>query len=224
MPRAIAYIRVSTTKQGRSGLGMEAQRDAIVRFAEAEGFEIAEMFLEVETGKGSDALDRRPQLRAALDKARVMQCPVIVAKLDRLSRDVAFIATLMTQRVPFIVASLGANCDPFMLHLYAAIAEQERRIISERTKAALAAAKARGTSLGGWRGGPVVDQAKGVEAIQHKAQAFRSDVGPMIHDLQSRGMSLRQIAAELDRQGVKTSRGKDWTAAAVSRVLNASRA
>ena len=114
MPRVIAYIRVSTAKQGKSGLGMEAQQKAIAQFAEAEGFEIAETFLEVETGKGSDALDRRPQLRAALDKARVMQCPVIVAKLDRLSRDVAFIATLMTQRVPFIVASLGANCDPFM--------------------------------------------------------------------------------------------------------------
>jgi len=224
MPRAIAYIRVSTTQQGRSGLGMEAQREAIARFAEAEGFEIAETLLEVETGKGSDALDRRPQLRAALDKARVMQCPVIVAKLDRLSRDVAFIATLMTQRVPFIVAALGANCDPFMLHLYAAIAEQERRVISERTKAALAAAKARGTSLGGWRGGPVVDQAKGVAAIQHKAQAFRSDVGPVINYLHSLGFSLRRIASEMDRQGIKTSRGKKWTAAAVSRVLNASRA
>lgn len=224
MPRAIAYIRVSTTKQGRSGLGMEAQREAIARFAEAEGFEIAETFLEVETGKGSDALDRRPQLRAALDKARVMQCPVIVAKLDRLSRDVAFIATLMTQRVPFIVAALGANCDPFMLHLYAAIAEQERRVISQRTKEALAAAKARGASLGGWRGGPVVDQAKGVSTIQKNAAAFRSDVGPVINYLHSLGFSLRRIASELDRQGIKTSRGKDWTAAAVSRVLNASRA
>ncbi|KXV23279.1 recombinase family protein [Gluconobacter japonicus] len=225
MPRAIAYIRVSTTKQGRSGLGMEAQREAIARFAEAEGFEIAETFLEVETGKGSsDALDRRPQLRAALDKARVMQCPVIVAKLDRLSRDVAFIATLMTQRVPFIVAALGANCDPFMLHLYAAIAEQERRLISQRTKEALAAAKARGTSLGGWRGGPVVDQARGVAAIQKNAAAFRSDVGPVINYLHSLGFSLRRIASELDRQGIKTSRGKEWTAAAVSRVLNASRA
>lgn len=219
MSRAIAYIRVSTAKQGKSGLGMEAQQEAIARFAQAEGIEIAETFLEVETGKGSDALDRRPQLRGALDKARVMQCPVIVAKLDRLSRDVAFIATLMTQRVPFIVAALGKNCDPFMLHLYAAIAEQERRVISERTKSALAASKARGTVLGGWRGGPVVDHRQGVEAIQKNAAAFRSDVGPMIHELHSRGMSLRQIAAALTEQGIKTSRGKDWTATAVSRVL-----
>jgi DNA invertase Pin-like site-specific DNA recombinase len=152
-----------------------------------------------------------------------MQCPVIVAKLDRLSRDVAFIATLMTQRVPFIVAAIGKDADPFMLHVYAAMAEQERRVISERTKAALAASKARGTVLGGWRGGPVVDHRQGIDAIQQRAAAFRTDVGPMIRDLHSRGMSLRQIAAELDRQGVKTSRGKDWTAAAVSRVLNATK-
>ena len=221
MPRAVSYIRVSTAKQGKSGLGMEAQQECIARFAEVEGFEIADTFLEVETGKGSDALDRRPQLRAALNKARVMQCPIIVANLARLSRDVAFIATLMTQRVPFIVAAIGKDADPFMLHVYAAIAEQERRAISERTKAALAAAKARGTILGGWRGGPVVDHRKGIEVIQQRATAFRADVGPMIRDLNSRGMSLRQIAAELDRQGIKTSRGKEWTAAAVARVLKA---
>lgn len=223
MTKAVAYIRVSTAKQGRSGLGLEAQQETIARFAEVEGFEIAETFLEVETGKGTDALDRRPQLRAALDKARVMQCPVIVAKLDRLSRDVAFIATLMTQRVPFIVAAIGKDADPFMLHIYAVMAEQERRAISERTKAALASAKARGTILGGWRGGPVVDHRKGVEAIQAAAGAFRADVCPMIQDLHGQGLSLRQIAAELDRQGVKTSRGKAWTAAAVSRVLNATK-
>lgn len=223
MTRAIAYIRVSTAKQGKSGLGMDAQQERIARFAEAEGFEIADTFLEVETGKGSDALDRRPQLCAALNKARVMQCPVIVANLARLSRDVAFIATLMTQRVPFIVAAIGKDADPFMLHVYAAIAEQERRAISERTKAALAAAKARGTILGGWRGGPVVDHRKGVDAIQQRAAAFCADVAPMIRDLHSQGMSLRQIAAELDRQGIKTSRGKEWTAAAVARVLNATK-
>jgi len=221
MPRAIAYIRVSTAKQGRSGLGMEAQQEAIARFAESEGFEIAETFLEVETGKGSDALDRRPQLRAALDKARLMQCPVIVAKLDRLSRDVVFISTLMAQRVPFIVAALGVNADPFMLHMYAAIAEQERRVISERTKAALEAARSRGTALGGWRGGPVVEYAKGVEAIQKNAAAFREDVGPIIRYLSNSGMSLREIGGELKRQGIKTRRGANWSATAVSRVLKA---
>ncbi|WP_435053811.1 recombinase family protein [Mesorhizobium australicum] len=117
---------------------MEAQRAAVAHFAEAEGIGIIQEFTEVETGKGSDALDRRPQLAAALALARQAKCPVIVAKLDRLSRDVAFIAGLMVQRVPFIVAELGADADPFMLHLYTALAEKERRLISERTNAALA--------------------------------------------------------------------------------------
>ena len=133
MTSAVAYYRVSTQRQGRSGLGIEAQRAAVARFAEAEGITILQEFTEVETGKGADALDRRPQLAAALASARQAKCPVVVAKLDRLSRDVAFIAGLMAQRVPFIVAELGADADPFMLHLYAALAEKERRLISERT-------------------------------------------------------------------------------------------
>ena len=118
------------------------------RFAAAEGFEIIAEFTEVETGKGADALDRRPQLKAALKAAKKAKCEVAVAKLDRLSRDVAFIAGLMAQRVPFIVAALGSNVDPFMLHIYAALAEQERAMISQRTKEALQAAKARGVKLG----------------------------------------------------------------------------
>jgi len=112
---AIAYIRVSTARQGRSGLGLEAQCAAIARFCEAEGFEIVREHIEVETGKGADALDRRPELAAALAEARRRKCPVLVAKLDRLSRDVAFIAGLMAQRVPFIVAELGPDADPFTL-------------------------------------------------------------------------------------------------------------
>ena len=122
MSPLIAYYRVSTQKQGRSGLGLEAQRKAVAGFAEAEGFEIVAEFTEVETGKGSDALDRRPQLKAALKAAKKARCEVAVAKLDRLSRDVAFISGLMAQRVPFIVTALGRNVDPFMLHIYAAMA------------------------------------------------------------------------------------------------------
>src|SRR5262245_52415146 len=148
MKSAIAYYRVSTQRQGRSGLGLEAQRTAVACFAEAEGITIAGEFTEVETGKGADALDRRLQLAAALATARKEKCPVLVAKLDRLSRDVAFIAGLMAQRVPFIVAELGTDADPFMLHLYAALAEKERRQISERTRAALAARKEHGMKLG----------------------------------------------------------------------------
>src|SRR5439155_13362817 len=126
-----AYYRVSTVRQGtsgkrRNGLGLEAQRAAVERFCAAEGLEIAREFTEVETGKGADALDRRPQLATALADARKGKCPVVVAKLDRLTRDVAFISGLMSKRVPFIVAELGPNVDPFMLHIYAALAEKER--------------------------------------------------------------------------------------------------
>jgi DNA invertase Pin-like site-specific DNA recombinase len=144
----VAYYRVSTQKQGRSGLGLEAQRNAVGAFAKAEGFEIVAEFTEVETGKGSDALDRRPELKAALKAAKKAKCEVAVAKLDRLSRDVAFIAGLMSQRVPFIVCALGRSVDPFTLHIYAALAEQERRMISQRTSAGLQAAKARDVKLG----------------------------------------------------------------------------
>src|ERR1700749_2708547 len=148
MSNAVAYLRVSTQQQHRSGLGIEAQRAAVTRFGEAEGITIIGEFVEAESGKGSDALDRRPQLAAALAAARTARCSVVVSKLDRLSRDVAFVAGLMAQRVPFIVAELGRDADPFMLHLYAALAEKERRLISERTKAALAAKKANGIKLG----------------------------------------------------------------------------
>src|ERR1700724_4675966 len=148
MTQAIAYYRVSTQRQGKSGLGIEAQRTAVARFAESEGIEIVAEHMEVETGKGADALDRRPELAGALGQARKAKCPVVVAKLDRLSRDVHFISGLMSHRVPFIVAELGADADPFMLPLYAALAEKERALISQRTKAALAAKKAQGVRLG----------------------------------------------------------------------------
>src|SRR5579864_2511273 len=134
MKPIVAYIRVSTRQQGRSGLGIEAQREALARFAAGEGFEIVAEFVEVETGKGSDALDRRPQLAAALAKARTLKCPVAGAKLDRLSRYVHFISGLMAHRVPFVVPELGPDIDPFVLHLYAALAEKERALISARTK------------------------------------------------------------------------------------------
>ena len=141
----ISYIRVSTASQGRSGLGLEAQRDAIARFAKEQGYTVAGEYVEVESGKGADALDRRPKLGAAIKAARKLKGPVIVAKLDRLSRDVNFIRTLM---VHIVTVELGADTDPFLLHLFAALAERERRIIGERTKLALAAAKARGVKLG----------------------------------------------------------------------------
>ena len=119
-PTLIAYYRVSTDGQGKGGLGLEAQREAVTRFAANEDLEVAGEFIEVETGKGSDALDKPPQLAAALRKAKQLGAHIAVSKLDRLSRDVHFISGLMSKRVPFIVAQLGRNVDSFMLHIYAA--------------------------------------------------------------------------------------------------------
>src|SRR6476660_874130 len=147
-PVFVSYLRVSTAKQGAKGLGIEAQRATVEAFARQEGATIAAQYSEVETGKGHDALERRPQLAAALGHARKLKAPVIVAKLDRLGRDVHFISGLMVERVPFIVTELGVDTDPFMLHIYAALAQKERALISARTKAALKAAKARGVKLG----------------------------------------------------------------------------
>ena len=144
MRDAIGYIRVSTAKQGRSGLGLEAQQAALAKFAEAEGFRFLATFTETESGADDD----RPQLNAAIERARKAKAPIICAKLDRLSRDVHYISGLMKHRVPFIVAELGADTDPFLLHIYAALAEKERALISRRTKDALAAAKARGVVIG----------------------------------------------------------------------------
>ena len=150
MRSLVGYYRVSTAEQGRSGLGLEAQQASVRRFADAEGFEVVSEFVEVETGKGSNALDRRPKLKAALTEAKQhgKGTPIAVAKLDRLSRDVHFISGLMAQKVPFLVAELGPDVPPFLLHILASVAEQERHLISERTKAALAAARARGVKLG----------------------------------------------------------------------------
>jgi DNA invertase Pin-like site-specific DNA recombinase len=147
MRPVIAYYRVSTDKQGKGGLGIEAQRAAVQRFVAAEGLALLAEHTEVETGKGADAIDRRPVLREALAQARKAKAAVVVAKLDRLSRDVAFISGMMSHGVPFIVAELGADADPFMLHIYAALAEKERSMIAERTRAALARKKAAGAIL-----------------------------------------------------------------------------
>ena len=147
MREAIGYIRVSTARQGRSGLGLEAQQAAIARFAEAEAFALVETFTETESGADDD----RPQLNAAIERARKAKAPIICAKLDRLSRDVHYISGLMKHRVPFIVAELGSDTDPFLLHIYAALAEKERVLISRRTKDALTAARVRGVKLGGMR-------------------------------------------------------------------------
>jgi DNA invertase Pin-like site-specific DNA recombinase len=220
MPRKplIGYVRVSTATQGRSGLGIEAQREALNRFADAEGFELASVLVEVETGKGADALERRPMLTAALSQARKLRCPVAVAKLDRLSRDVHFISGLMAHRVPFLVAELGPDVDPFILHLFAALAEKERAMISGRTKAALAAAKARGVKLGG----PKLPKARkaAVAAVRNLADRHAANVLPVIREIQRSGAgSLRNIADALNARGISTARGGQWHAMTVRNVL-----
>jgi DNA invertase Pin-like site-specific DNA recombinase len=208
MKPAIPYVRVSTAQQGKSGLGLEAQQAALARFAEQEGFQLGEWFIEVETGKGADALDRRPKLAAALAVARKDKAPIMVAKLDRLSRDVHFISGLMAQRVPFIVAELGADADPFMLHLYAALAEKERSLISKRTKEALAAAKARGVKLGGLNAKGRENQAAAAE----RAEQLR----PIFAELAT--LSTRKAATELNARKVPTPAGGKWHATTVVRV------
>src|SRR5271168_3809471 len=193
MHSIVAYLRVSTQKQGASGLGLEAQQAAISRFADVERYQIAGTFTEVETGKGADALERRPQLAAAIKAARKAKCPVVVSKLDRLSRDVHFISGLMAHKVPFIVTELGADTDPFILHLFAALAQKERALISQRTREGLRAAKARGMKLGGWNAGS--------ERSQREARELAEKMKPVMDELAE--LSAQKTAAELNRRGVK---------------------
>lgn len=214
----VAYLRVSTSRQGRSGLGIEAQRENIARFAASEGYEVTAEFVEVETGKGADALERRPQLTAALNAARKRKGSVVVAKLDRLSRDVHFISGLMSHKVPFIVTELGAGVDPFILHLYAALGEKERNLIASRTKAALAAKKAQGKVLGG----PKLPEAREAAQVVIKTNADRyaSNVLPLIKDAQRAGAkTLRDIADALNARGIATARGGGWHATSVKNIL-----
>jgi DNA invertase Pin-like site-specific DNA recombinase len=216
---ALAYYRVSTQRQGRSGLGLDAQRDAVERFAEREGYElVGDPFVEVETGRGADALERRPILAAALALARRKKYPVLVAKLDRLSRNVYFISGLMVHRVPFIVAELGADADPFTLHLYAAFAEMERRRISQRTKEALAAKRARGALLGN-RTNPEEARELGQAAIRAKAEDFALSIAPIIAGIVVSGIGTDAgIALALNARGIATARGGRWHAQTVKNL------
>ena len=222
--RFVAYYRVSTSRQGASGLGLEAQRERVASFADGAGATVVAEHTEVETGKGHDALTKRPKLAAALAQARALGCPVAVAKLDRLGRDVAFISGLMAERVPFVVAELEPDVDPFMLHIYAAVAEQERKAISERTRAALAAAKARGTKLGGVREGQRMTadaQARGREVRTAKADRRAHDLAPIVREVREEGATtLGAIAKALTARGIETPRGKrEWSAMQVKRLL-----
>jgi len=217
----VAYYRVSTVKQGRSGLGLEAQRKAVEDYLNGGAWELAAEFVEVESGK----LDTRPQLEHALSMCELTGATLVVAKLDRLSRNVAFLAKLQESGASFVAADMP-EANELTIHIMAAVAQAERKAISKRTKEALAAAKARGTRLGGHRGnledlrrGPAVSAAVRSKAAGERAAKVRRH----IEAAKAKGAtSLRQIAAALNNQGITSARGGAWSAVQVLRIVTSS--
>ena len=218
--RFVLYRRVSTEEQGRSGLGLEAQkRDLDLYLASRGGAEVVADLVEVASGAKGD----RPVLAEALELCRKQKATLLVSKLDRLSRNVAFVATLLEDKtVELVVASLP-QASRFELHLYAALAEQERTFISQRTKAALAAAKERGVVLGGWRGhkfGGLHPHLAGLnDAKKERVREEAEALAPLLLPLRREGKSLRALAEQLNRAGVRTRTGKPFYAVKVGRLL-----
>lgn len=219
--KLIGYIRVSTDDQGRSGNGLEVQRQAITKFAEDNGYILTEIVEEWASGKLE--LEDRPVLASAVQKALKNKLTLVVSKLDRLSRKVAFIANLMNTSLSFVVTEFGPDVSPFMLHIHASIAEQERKLIGERTKAALGVRKARGAQLGyAMHKDPesiVKAREKGNEANVSKADAFAERMRPTIERMKRDGMTSREIAAELNANGNKTARGGQWGSQTVLNIM-----
>jgi DNA invertase Pin-like site-specific DNA recombinase len=216
--RAIIYTRVSTAEQRKSGLGLQSQLDSVNEFCIKERIDVIANYQESESGKGFDAIEKRPQLARALAHAKKENASLIVSKLDRLSRNVAFISSLMEMKVAFIVAQLGKDADPFMLHLYAALSEKEREMISTRTKAALAVLKAKGVVLGNQTN---LDEARLLSNATTKEQAskFADKVMATILQFRTDGDTLSVIATKLNNMGVKTRRGGKWYASTVTNIL-----
>lgn len=219
MTSYVAYARVSTAKQGRSGLGLEAQQAAIAAYAKDSDTLLAPTYVEVESGKRTD----RPELANALRHAKLTGATLLVAKLDRLSRNVRFLLTLLESGVDVAFCDLpqaSGAMGRFMLTQMAAVAELEAGLISERTKAALAAAKERGAVLGGFRG-VKVDPAQGLAERQRRATDFADRVRQEVESLKAQGAaSLRDIASRLNERGIRTRRGGDWSAVQVARILS----
>jgi DNA invertase Pin-like site-specific DNA recombinase len=209
--RFVAYYRVSTEKQGRSGLGLEAQREAVLGYLNGGSWELLAEFTETETGKGSNALAKRLQLRAALEHARKHKATLVIAKLDRLARNVAFIAQLMESGVDFIAVD-NPTANRLTLHILAAVAEHEREMISERTKAALAAAKARGTVLG--RHGAAL-------ALENRAAAHErlAPLEARLRELRGEGLPMRVLVERLNAEGTPSPGGGRWHLANLHRAL-----
>jgi DNA invertase Pin-like site-specific DNA recombinase len=213
MRRFVAYYRVSTTKQGQSGLGLEAQQSAVAAYLNGGRWELVGEFVEIESGKKND----RPQLAQALKVAKANKATLVIAKLDRLARNVHFISGLMESDVDFVACDMP-DANRLTIHILAAVAEHEREMISQRTKAALAAAKARGTKLGGSDKGRDIGKAR--EKMVEKADAFAASLSPVLREIQEAGItSLSGIARALTARGVQTARGGSWTAKAVSNLL-----
>jgi DNA invertase Pin-like site-specific DNA recombinase len=215
----VSYVRVSTARQGRSGLGLEAQQEAVRSYLNGGNWQLVAEVIEIESGKRND----RPKLAEALRLCRLHGATLIIAKLDHLARDMAFISNLMESGVEFTAVDFS-QANRLTVHILAAVAEHEAKAISTRTRDSLAAAKARGTRLGGDRGNlPAVakDGAKAsVTARITKVNNRASDLAPIIEELMGAGaVSLRQIAAELNAKGIKTARGKEWSPMQVQRVI-----
>ena len=211
--RFVAYFRVSTDRQGKSGLGLEAQREAVLTYLDGGNWQLVGEFTEVESGKRSD----RPQLAAALAACKRHKAKLVIAKLDRLSRNLAFIAALMDSGVEFVAVD-NPHANKLTVHILAAVAQHEREMIAQRTKDALAAAKARGTVLGN----PHLAAARAVAhtAQREAADAFAANVRPIIEQIRASGVqSLRGVARALTARGIKTARGGTWTPVQVSDIL-----
>lgn len=229
MKEAIGYLRVSTQEQGRSGLGLEAQRKDIETFGAREGFAVKVWYQDIQTGAGKDALLLRPGLATALKQARAERVPLIVSRLDRLSRNVHFVTGLMEHKVHFVVAALGRDCDNFTLHIYASLAEQERKMISERVKAAIAIAKARGRKF------TLQTCSKAVRrrifaaslAVRRKAANERLEANrphiewalrqPSIHG-GSRPISYSEAARKLNNRNIGALTGGRWSGSSLIRA------
>ena len=214
----VAYYRVSTQRQGTSGLGLDGQRAAVEAFVAARGGEVLAERIEVESGKRSD----RPQLAEALAEAKRTGSVLLIAKLDRLARNVHFISGLLEAGVEVQAVDMP-EASRLVLHIMAAVAEGEAAAISARTKAALAVAKGRGVKLGfaiESRAGQAAEaSAKGVAVRRDAADWFAGQVGPLAASLAAKGHSLRAIAAELNERGIATPRGKKWQANSVRNLL-----
>ena len=214
----VAYYRVSTQKQGRSGLGLEAQRADVAHYVTRNGGAVLAEYQEVESGKRAD----RPQLALALERCKLTRATLVVAKLDRLTRDTGFLAKLRDSGVDFVAVD-NPSATPLTVTILIAVAEEERRLASVRTKAALQAAKARGVQLGNPNGAEAFGERRGagaVEALQAKADAFAQRVAGMALPLREQGLSLRKIAERLNAEGVVTAQGKAWQANSVKRLLD----